>query len=133
MATRIRQLEDALRSSHLQQSSEQHPLLSEEFLKIKAPLQRDTTHTKVTNNKSTGEEDEKSADIVDASGTFSIGTSGETKYYGQIANSWVCADTHAVFCSHRNFVYCSTFLKCVCFVCQSTEFTDRSIERVGGG
>jgi hypothetical protein len=103
MASRIRQLEDALRSSHLQQSSEQHPLLSEEFLKIKAPLQRDTTHSKVTNNKGNNDDEEKSADIVDASGTISIGTSGETKYYGQIANSWVCVDTHAPFSSHMHF------------------------------
>lgn len=114
MATRIRQLEDGLRSTYLHQSSEPHPLLSEDLLKIKAPLQRDTTHAKTISNtnKSTVEEEEKGADVVDASGTFSIGVSGETKYYGPIASSCVCTEAYTFF-FFLHFYCFSTFLKWV--------------------
>ena len=41
LCNRVRELEDGLRASHSQLSSEPHPLLSEEQLKIKMPLQRE--------------------------------------------------------------------------------------------
>ncbi|KAG6844556.1 hypothetical protein H0H87_005976 [Tephrocybe sp. NHM501043] len=87
LATRVRQLEDALRTSHSHLSSEQHPLLSEELLRIKAPLQREPA----TNRNSiapTVKEEEQNADVVDAFGTLSISISGRTKYFGSTANSW---------------------------------------------
>jgi len=89
LATRVRELEDALRASHAHLTTEQHPLLSEDLLKIKAPLQRDASQAKSTSSTSIKEE-EPNPDVVDAFGSLSIGLSGKTQYYGQIANSWVC-------------------------------------------
>jgi hypothetical protein len=87
LANRVRELEDALRSSHAQHSSDIHPLLTEELLQIKAPLQRELP------NKNgalvTLKEEETNPDIVDAFGSLSISISGRTKYYGHIANSYV--------------------------------------------
>lgn len=88
LATRVRELEDALRSSHSHLTSEQHPLLTEELLKIKAPLQRDISHTK-TPSSVVIKEEETNPDIVDSFGSLSISLTGRTKYFGQTANSWV--------------------------------------------
>lgn len=87
LATRVRQLEDSLRVSHSQLSTDQHPLLTEELLKIKAPLQRDTSQQK---SPTTPVKEEENNDEVSASGSLVIGESGKTKYYGQTASSWVC-------------------------------------------
>lgn len=89
LANRVRQLEDGLRVSHAQVSPEQHPLLSDDLLKIKAPLQRDATNVKPVNVPAVVKEEENNPDAVDASGSLSIGQSGKTKFYGQTANSWV--------------------------------------------
>jgi hypothetical protein len=85
LAQRVRDLEDALRASHSQLSSQQHPLLSDELLKIKAPLQRDPPANRVTAQKV----EETNVEVIDAFGSLSIGVSGRTNYYGSIANSWV--------------------------------------------
>ena len=87
LATRVRQLEDSLRASHSQLSTEQHPLLTEELLKIKAPLQRDTSQPKSPSAPAVKEEDNN--DEVGASGSLVIGESGKAKFYGQTASSWV--------------------------------------------
>ncbi|KAF8972626.1 fungal-specific transcription factor domain-containing protein [Flammula alnicola] len=87
LANRVRELEDALRASHQHLSPEPHPLLSDELLKIKAPLQRDVTSSK-PNNSITIKEEENNPDVVDAFGSLSIALSGKTKYFGHIANSW---------------------------------------------
>ncbi|KAF8633249.1 hypothetical protein AX15_001442 [Amanita polypyramis BW_CC] len=84
LAQRVRDLEDALRVTHSQLSSQQHPLLAEELLKIKAPLQRDPPAGRTTPQKV----EENSAEVVDAFGSLSISVSGRTNYYGSIANSW---------------------------------------------
>jgi len=88
LATRVRQLEDGLRSSHAQLSSESHPLLSEELLRIKAPLQREAAPLR-NNTQITVKEEEPNPDVVDAFGSLSITLSGRAQYFGQIANSWV--------------------------------------------
>ena len=88
LATRVRELEDALRSSHSHLTSEQHPLLTDELLKIKAPLQRDISHTKTPSSVIIKEE-ETNPDIVDSFGSLSISLTGRAKYFGQTANSWV--------------------------------------------
>ncbi len=88
LATRVRELEDALRASHQHLSTEPHPLLSEELLKIKAPLQRDVSSVKSSPSVVVKEE-ENNPDVVDAFGTLSIALSGKTKYFGHTANSWV--------------------------------------------
>lgn len=88
LCTRVRELEDALRASHNQTASDTHPLLSEDLLRVKAPLQRDVSlrsHT-ITNQP---EDDDTNPDDVDSFGTLSISHTGQTKYYGQPANSWV--------------------------------------------
>ncbi|KIM44896.1 hypothetical protein M413DRAFT_442869 [Hebeloma cylindrosporum] len=87
LATRVRELEDALRASHNHLSTEPHPLLSEELLRIKAPLQRDVNGSKSATSV-TVKEEESNPDVVDAFGSLSIALSGKTKYYGHIANSW---------------------------------------------
>ncbi|THU88687.1 hypothetical protein K435DRAFT_761640 [Dendrothele bispora CBS 962.96] len=86
LANRVRELEDALRTDHTQLTNEQHPLLSDELLKIKAPLQRDIHSLRP--NPDSQKEDEHNPDVVDAFGSLSISLSGKTKFYGQIANSW---------------------------------------------
>ncbi|KAK2465633.1 hypothetical protein APHAL10511_002177 [Amanita phalloides] len=83
LAQRVRDLEDALRVSHSQMSSQQHPLLSDELLKIKAPLQRDPPA-----NRSTVLKVEENTEVIDAFGSLSISVSGRTNYYGSTANSW---------------------------------------------
>ncbi|KAF9478287.1 hypothetical protein BDN70DRAFT_880165 [Pholiota conissans] len=87
LANRVRELEDALRASHQHLSSEQHPLLSDDLLKIKAPLQRDVNNNK-PNTSVVVKEEETNPDVVDAFGTLSIAMSGKTKYFGHTANSW---------------------------------------------
>ena len=82
LAQRVRDLEDALRTAHSQLSSEPHPLLADELLKIKAPLQRDPPASRNT-------AEENGAEVIDAFGSLSISVSGRASYYGSIANSWV--------------------------------------------
>jgi hypothetical protein len=88
LATRVRHLEDGLRVSHSQLSSESHPLLSEDLLRIKAPLQREAAPLR-NNPQIIVKEEEQNPDVVDAFGSLSITLSGRAKYFGQTANSWV--------------------------------------------
>ncbi|KAF8630741.1 hypothetical protein AX17_005336 [Amanita inopinata Kibby_2008] len=83
LSQRVRDLEDALRAVHSQISPDSHPLLSEELLKIKAPLQRE-----LPANKSATQKNDEDDNIVDAFGSLSISVSGHAKYYGITANSW---------------------------------------------
>ena len=87
LSGRVRELEDALRAAYSQLTDEKHPLLTEELLRIKAPLQRETSSA--TNGDPSGNKDEHNPDVVDSFGSLSISQSGRTKYYGHIANSWV--------------------------------------------
>ncbi|TFY72315.1 hypothetical protein EVG20_g695 [Dentipellis fragilis] len=86
LCSRIRDLEDGLRVSHSQSSSEPHSLLSDDLLRVKAPLQRETLNQNSTITHH--QEEEHNPDVVDAYGTLSISETGHTKYYGQFANSW---------------------------------------------
>lgn len=64
-------------------------MLTEELLRIKAPLQREVPALR--DIPANGQkEDEQNPDVVDAFGSLSISLSGRAKYFGQIANSWVC-------------------------------------------
>ncbi|KAH9888914.1 fungal-specific transcription factor domain-containing protein [Cubamyces lactineus] len=85
LANRVRDLEDALRTSYAVHSLDPHPLLSEELLRIKAPIQRENLINTGTAN---GNSDEQSADVVDSMGTLSISDSGRTNYFGQATSSW---------------------------------------------
>ena len=85
-----------MRSSHSQLSSDPHPLLSEELLRIKAPLQREAAPLR-NSLQIPVKEEEQNPDVVDAFGSLSITLSGRAKYFGQTANSWVCSITF--FCT----------------------------------
>ncbi|KAJ7636040.1 fungal-specific transcription factor domain-containing protein [Mycena polygramma] len=88
LANRVRELEDALRTSHSHLSNEQHPLLSEELLRIKAPLQREVPAFRNQPSGAAIKEEEHNPDVVDAFGSLSISLSGGAKYFGTTANSW---------------------------------------------
>lgn len=89
LASRVRDLEDSLRSSHSQLSTDVHPLLTEDLLHIKAPLQREPSDARSSPTQSSKEE-EQNPDVADAFGSLSISVSGRAKYFGSFANSWVC-------------------------------------------
>ncbi|KAF9078142.1 hypothetical protein BDP27DRAFT_1310847 [Rhodocollybia butyracea] len=78
LATRVRQLEDALAHSHSMSSPQPHPLLSEDLLQIKRPLERDAQikEKKLDAN-----------DKIDAMGSLSISDRGRSTFFGQTANS----------------------------------------------
>jgi hypothetical protein len=87
LCSRVRDLEDALRTSHGKNSTEPHPLLTDELLRIKVPLQRETPTRNLTIINQ--QEEENNPDLIDAFGTLATNCSGHTNYYGQFANSWV--------------------------------------------
>ncbi|EKM50390.1 uncharacterized protein PHACADRAFT_263672 [Phanerochaete carnosa HHB-10118-sp] len=83
LSNRVRELEDGLRASHSQHSNETHPLLSEDLLRIKAPLQRENLSSTTNGNS-----DEPGGDVVDSFGSLSISDSGRTNYFGQATSSF---------------------------------------------
>ncbi|KAI0272650.1 fungal-specific transcription factor domain-containing protein [Gloeopeniophorella convolvens] len=86
LCARVRELEDGLRVANDKNSSDPHPLLSEELLLVKAPLQREAPpRNPITINQ---QEEENNPDVVDSFGTLAIKPSGHTNYFGQFANSW---------------------------------------------
>ncbi|KAF5336101.1 hypothetical protein D9611_006219 [Ephemerocybe angulata] len=87
LANRVRELEDGLKTSHAKTSTEQHPLLSEDLLKVKMPLQREPPALR--NGGLAIKEEENAPEALDAFGSLSISLSGRTKYFGHIANSWL--------------------------------------------
>ena len=89
-------LEDALRTAHNKSSSDEHPLLSEELLRIKAPLQREAApRNPIVINE---HEEEADPDVVDSFGTLRIARTGFTNYHAQSANSWVHLDSLTIIC-----------------------------------
>lgn len=108
LAHRVRELEDALRSSHSQLSNDGHPLLSDDLLKVKHPLQREPPHQR-NGNAFTVKEEETNPDVVDAFGSLSINLSGKSRYYGHIANSWVSTHGHSWFFRLSNMVVSISF------------------------
>ncbi|KAI0321021.1 fungal-specific transcription factor domain-containing protein [Amylostereum chailletii] len=86
LCSRVRELEDGLRAAHAENSSGEHPLLSDELLRIKAPLQREAPPRNPTIDNE--QEEAANPDVVDSFGTLSINRTGHTHYYGQFANSW---------------------------------------------
>lgn len=109
LSNRVRQLEDALTESHRIHSSFTHPLLTEDLLQIKRPLERerlDTPHSK--------EEKLDGNDNIDSMGSLfvfpvgldcqkrltvlfrSISHGGRSTFFGQTANSWVCPSIHVL-------------------------------------
>ncbi|KAG6888567.1 hypothetical protein C0995_007356 [Termitomyces sp. Mi166 len=83
LSNRVRSLEDALAQSHALHSTFPHPLLTEELLQIKRPLERERLD--LSNGK-----DEKGDlnDNIDSMGSLSISHGGRSTFFGQTANSW---------------------------------------------
>ncbi|KZT70758.1 hypothetical protein DAEQUDRAFT_667064 [Daedalea quercina L-15889] len=86
LSSRIRDLEDALRTSHAQQSPELHPLLAEDLLTIKAPIQREGLAQLVAGNEHA--QGDSTVDVVDNFGSLHISDTGRTSYFGQATSSW---------------------------------------------
>jgi len=82
LSTRVRQLEDALAEAYSMYNSERHPLLSDELLQIKRPLERESRNEIPTPPEA------ESAEAIDAVGSLSISDTGRTNFYGQTANSY---------------------------------------------
>ena len=94
MTSRVRDLEDGLRASHAQQSQEPHPLLAEDLLTIKTPLQREGLAQMVAGSELT--QGDPKSDIADNLGTLHISDTGRTSYFGQATSSWVRGHAHTV-------------------------------------
>jgi hypothetical protein len=102
LCSRVRDLEDALRTSHAQNSNEPHPMLTDELLRVKAPLQREAPprHQTTINQQ----EEENNPDVIDSFGTLAINGAGHTSYYSQFANSWVSKRQGHMICQSTNAV-----------------------------
>ncbi|KAI0343143.1 hypothetical protein BDW22DRAFT_1329101 [Trametopsis cervina] len=83
LSNRVRELEDGLRASHSQHSQNTHPLLSEDLLRIKAPIQREGLGA-----TSSGPGGEQESDVVDSFGSLAISDTGRTNYFGQATSSF---------------------------------------------
>lgn len=84
LSNRVRELEDGLRVSHAQNSTASHPLLAEDLLRIKAPIQREGLIVGANGS------DEQGGDVVDSFGSLSISDTGRTNFFGQATSSFVC-------------------------------------------
>lgn len=82
LSNRVRQLEDALAEAYAVYNSERHPLLSDELLQIKRPLERESR------NEMPSPPEAETAEAIDAVGSLSISDNGRTNFYGQTANSY---------------------------------------------
>ena len=123
-------MEDALRASHGQHSRDTHPLLTDELLKIKAPLQREIPldrdgPVKTGSPGAPGHNGikEENNEVVDSFGSLSIGLGGKTKYYGSFANSWVSPRPLLliviVIFGTGEEAWCK-FCVCICVCCMKT-------------
>ncbi|KAF9460500.1 fungal-specific transcription factor domain-containing protein [Collybia nuda] len=83
LSNRVRQLEDALAQSHAVNSNFPHPLLSDELLQIKRPLERERVDVPLTK-----EEKPEINDNIDSLGSLSISQGGRSTFFGRTANSW---------------------------------------------
>lgn len=86
MASRIRQLEDALAIAYATVSHETHPLLEEDYLRMKFGFENKPN--KPASASATGDTS-GTADIIDAIGTLTMDSRGEMSYYGPSAGAEV--------------------------------------------
>ncbi|KAL0068837.1 hypothetical protein AAF712_004168 [Marasmius tenuissimus] len=82
MSQRIRQLEDALSLLQAFASSEPHPLLRDEFLKIKFPLEVSEVIRAESEVLPT-----QVVDLTEACGVLTLGEGGHTRYLGRTAGA----------------------------------------------
>lgn len=64
LSNRVRQLEDALAEAYSMYNSERHPLLSDDLLQIKRPLERESR------NEMPSQPEAESAEAIDAVGSL---------------------------------------------------------------
>ena len=89
MSDRIRQLEDALAVVHSTVTTEPHPLLSRDLMKIKSSLE---LHSAVEDQEKEAlkkEEDGEDTQYIDAFGTLAIRDDGAATFFGRSAGSEV--------------------------------------------
>ncbi|KAF8498708.1 fungal-specific transcription factor domain-containing protein [Russula emetica] len=89
LSNRVRQLEDALSEAYSMYNSERHPLLSDDLLQIKRPLERESR------NEIPSLPEADTAEAIDAVGSLSISDTGRTNFYGQTANSYYLLQNEA--------------------------------------
>ncbi|KAF8801279.1 hypothetical protein BYT27DRAFT_7235766 [Phlegmacium glaucopus] len=82
LANRVRHLEDGLAEAHSLTSHHPHPLLREDLLQIKRPLERERLDVPPV------EEKPDIGDSIDSLGSLSISQDGRSTFFGQTANSW---------------------------------------------
>ncbi len=87
MSERIRQLEDGLQLAHSAQSSQSHPLLSENLLSIKGGVVQQSRQQ--TPSETNDSEEGRELDILETFGTLRIGDDGGTRFLGPSAASEV--------------------------------------------
>lgn len=90
MSNRIRQLEDALAILQSTVSDQRHPLLNDDLLKIKFGAET----LRSPRSSSPGDEQDNPRQSIDATGTLTLGESGEVKYFGRSAGSEVSCSHH---------------------------------------
>ncbi|KIY70755.1 hypothetical protein CYLTODRAFT_419434 [Cylindrobasidium torrendii FP15055 ss-10] len=84
LATRVRQLEDALAQSHSSNHpNTQHPLLSVDLLQLKRPLERERF-----DEHPSPPEPVENPDAINALGSLSLSERGKSSFFGPGANSW---------------------------------------------
>ncbi|KAG6899831.1 hypothetical protein C0993_006425 [Termitomyces sp. T159_Od127] len=85
MSHRIRQLEDALAILQSTISDQRHPLLEDDMLKVKfGPEAQNRQQSPSPENV---EQNQSSAQSIDAFGTLTLGNYGDVKYFGRSAGS----------------------------------------------
>lgn len=83
LASRVRELEDALADQYSRHSTERHPLLSEELLQIKRPLEREP-------KKEAGEAQEaETSENIDAVGSLWV-------HHFVFSRSCLCSISHPI-------------------------------------
>ena len=83
MSARIRQLEDALAVSHTLTSSDTHPLLQRDMLRIKSIIDLHSAIEQANENEETSERDDSR--VLDTFGTLALRDDGASTFYGRSA------------------------------------------------
>lgn len=90
MSDRIRQLEDALAIMYSTVSTDPHPLLHRDLLKIKSSIE---LHSAAEGKEGAGSAEEvEESQYIDAFGTLAIRDDGAATFYGRSAGSEVRRD-----------------------------------------
>jgi hypothetical protein len=83
MSARIRQLEDALAVSHTTTSSDTHPLLQRDQLRIKSIIDLHSAIEQANEDQETTERDD--GRVLDTFGTLALRDDGASTFYGRSA------------------------------------------------